>query len=49
MSGTETFYNEVDTAFSGQPGDFGGEGPLDGFSDATGMGTTSQSGSNPAY
>ena len=45
QSGSETFYDEVDTAFSGQ-----GDG-LDedaGFSDGVaGMGTTSQAGSNP--
>ena len=45
QSGTETFYNEVDTAFSGQ-GD-GLDEPA-GFSDGVaGMGTTSQAGTNP--
>jgi hypothetical protein len=46
-TGTETFYDEVNTAFSGQPG--GGTQLTAGWTDATvGMGTTSQSGSNPA-
>jgi hypothetical protein len=46
QSGTETFYNEVDSAFSGQP--FGRDNS-DGFSDgAVGFGTTAQSGSNPS-
>ena len=46
QSGTETFYNEVDSAFSGQPK---GLDDVNGFSDvAAGMGTTSQSGDNPA-
>ena len=45
QSGDETFYDEVDSAFSGQNA---GLGATD-FSDAAaGMGTTSQSGSNPA-
>ena len=45
QSGDETFYDEVDSAFSGQNA---GLGATD-FSDASaGMGTTSQSGSNPA-
>ena len=44
--GTETFYNEVNSAFSGQPS---GEDDTDGFSSLrTGMGTTSQNGNNPA-
>jgi|TARA_R110001606_G_scaffold138932_1_gene277330 FlaG/FlaF family flagellin (archaellin) len=46
QSGTESFYNEADTAFSGQP--FGRDDE-NGFSDGTaGMGTTSQDGSNPS-
>ena len=46
QSGTESFYNEADTAFSGQP--FGRDDE-NGFSDGTaGMGTTSQSGVNPS-
>jgi hypothetical protein len=46
QSGTEAFYNEVDTAFSGQ--DAGLDEPA-GFSDgAVGFGTTAQSGSNPS-
>ena len=45
QSGTETFYNEVDSAFSGQNSSLG----LVGFgSTAAGIGTTSQSGSNPS-
>ena len=43
--GAETFYDEVDTAFSGQPK---GLDDANGFTNAaTGMGTTSQAGSNP--
>ena len=46
QSGTETFYNEVDSAFSGEPQ---GRNSSTGFSDtAVGFGTTSQSGSNPS-
>jgi len=46
QSGTEAFYNEADTAFSGQPA---GLDDANGFSDAiAGMGTTAQAGSNPA-
>ena len=46
QSGTETFFDEVDTAFSGQPA---GLDDTNGFSDvAAGLGTTSQSGTNPA-
>jgi hypothetical protein len=45
-TGTEAFYNEPDSAWSGQ--DFGRD-EVDGFVDgAAGMGTTAQSGSNPA-
>ena len=45
-SGSEAFYNEPDTAWSGQ--DFGRD-ETDGFVDGdAGMGTTSQSGTNPA-
>ena len=43
--GTETFYNEVDSAFSGQNS---GLGATDFVNAATGLGTTSQRGSNPA-
>ena len=47
QDGTETFYNEVDTAFSGQPG--GGTKLTAGDTDVSaGMGTTSQSGTNPS-
>ena len=46
QSGTETFYNEVDTAFSGQSS---GNNLTSGISGAAaGLGTTSQSGTNPA-
>ena len=46
QSGDETFYNEVDSAFSGQDKGFDLTG---GMSDVTaGMGTTAQSGNNPA-
>ena len=45
QSGTEAFYNEADTAFSGQDD---GLDETAGFSDGVaGMGTTSQAGSNP--
>jgi len=45
QTGTETFYNEVDSAFSGQPK---GRDNADGFTDgAAGMGTTAQGGTNP--
>ena len=46
QSGSETFFNEVDTSFSGQDGGFNLEG---GFADAAaGIGTTTQSGTNPS-
>jgi hypothetical protein len=46
QSGDEAFYNEADSAWSGQP--FGRD-DANGFSDtAAGMGTTSQSGVNPS-
>jgi FlaG/FlaF family flagellin (archaellin) len=46
QSGSETFYNEVDSAWSGQP--FGRDNS-DGFTDTlAGMGTTAQGGSNPS-
>ena len=46
MTGNETFYNEVDTAYSGM--DYGFDN-TDYFSDsAAGFGTTSQSGTNPS-
>jgi len=46
QSGNETFYDEVDSAFSGQPA---GLDDANGFSDANaGLGTTSQSGTNPS-
>ena len=45
-TGTEAFYNEADTAFSGQNNSFDLTG---GHSDgAAGMGTTGQSGTNPS-
>ena len=46
QNGNETFFDEVDSAFSGQNS---GRGLEDGFSDgAVGFGTTSQSGNNPS-
>ncbi len=46
QSGTETFYNEVDSAFSGQDA---GAANTNGWTDGTvGMGTTAQRGSNPS-
>jgi len=46
QSGDEAFFNEADTAFSGQPK---GRDDITGVTDASvGMGTTSQSGTNPA-
>ena len=46
QSGTEAFYNEVDSAFSGQDA---GRDETAGFSDtAAGIGTTAQSGVNPS-
>ena len=46
QDGTEAFYNEADTAFSGQDSGFN---EADGFVDgAVGLGTTSQTGSNPS-
>jgi hypothetical protein len=46
QSGTETFYNEVDSAFSGQSASFD---QTEGWTNGTvGMGTTAQAGSNPS-
>ena len=46
QSGTETFYNEVDSAFSGQDSGFNNTA---GWTDGTvGMGTTAQGGTNPS-
>ena len=47
QNGSEAFFDEVDTAFSGQDAGFDETG---GFSDAdlTGLGTTAQGGVNPA-
>jgi hypothetical protein len=46
QSGAETFYNEVDSAFSGQDSGFN---ETNGWTDGTvGMGTTTQRGSNPS-
>jgi len=46
QNGEEALFNEADTAFSGQDSNFN---RTNGFSDvAAGMGTTSQSGSNPS-
>jgi hypothetical protein len=44
QNGTETFYNEVDSAFSGQNAGFGNTAFTD---SAAGMGVTAQSGTNP--
>jgi hypothetical protein len=45
QGGPETFYNEVDSAFSGQDDDFNNE---NGWTGGTvGMGTTAQAGTNP--
>jgi hypothetical protein len=45
QGGPETFYNEVDSAFSGQDSQFNN---TNGWTDGTvGMGTTAQAGSNP--
>jgi hypothetical protein len=44
QEGRETFYNEVDTAFSGQDSGYNTNAATDA---AVGMGTTSQKGSNP--
>ena len=45
QTGTETFYDEVDSAFSGQNAGYGATDFVDG---SVGMGTTLQSGGNPA-
>ena len=45
QSGTEAFYNEVDSAFSGQDAGFDNVGFA---STAAGIGTTTQSGTNPS-
>ena len=46
QTGAETFFNEVDSAFSGQPK---GLNDANGFSNGTvGMGTTTQGGTNPS-
>ena len=46
QTGAETFYNEVDSAYSGQDSGFNNTG---GWTDGTvGMGTTAQGGTNPA-
>jgi len=46
QSGTEALFNEADTAFSGQDSGFNNTSGMSGV--ASGMGTTSQSGSNPS-
>jgi len=46
QSGSETFFNEVDSSWSGQPA---GRDDTAGFADvAAGLGTTTQTGSNPS-
>ncbi len=48
QDGSETFYNEVDSAFSSQPE--GGDTNTNGFVDGNvGLGTTAQAGDNPGY
>ena len=48
QSGTEAFFNEVDTTFSGQNDGYGADITTD-FSDVNaGVGTTAQAGSNPS-
>ena len=46
QSGTESMFNEADTAFSGQDSGFDNTNGMSGV--ASGMGTTAQSGSNPS-
>jgi len=46
QSGTEALFNEADTAFSGQDSGFNNTSGMSGV--ASGMGTTSQTGSNPS-
>jgi len=46
QSGNETFYNEVDSAFSGQDSQFNNTAGWDG--PTVGMGTTAQGGTNPS-
>ena len=46
QSGTEALFNEADTAFSGQDSGFNNTTGMSGV--ASGMGTTSQTGSNPS-
>ena len=46
QSGTEAFFNEADTAFSGQDSGFDNTNGMSGV--ASGMGTTAQSGTNPS-
>ena len=48
QSGTETFYNEVDSAFSGTDSGFNTGIGSDFSQPGSGIGTTAQSGSNPA-
>ena len=48
QSGTETFYDEVDTAFSGQNVGLGLTAANSAAQQAAGIGTTSQSGTNPS-
>ena len=48
QSGTEAFFNEADTSFSGQNASYGAD-PTEAFSDVNaGVGTTAQSGTNPS-
>ena len=47
QSGEEAFYNEADTAFSGQSSGFNKTGTGDMVQKAVGLGTTNQQGTNP--
>ena len=48
QDGPETFYNEVDSAYSGQPSNLQGKYNAGDEGASVGLGTTSQKGSNPA-
>ena len=48
QSGEEAFYNEADTAFSGQSAGFNKTGTGDMVQKAVGLGTTNQQGTNPS-
>jgi hypothetical protein len=48
QNGDETFYNEVDSAYSGQPSNLQGKYNAGDEGASVGLGTTAQKGSNPA-